>query len=76
MQSVQEGFASHGKCMLLLVKKILINKDLNKEIVLDINQLEELLLTLNHDLTAVNLVALVDPPRMVQWSESHMSPTL
>ncbi|TFK59554.1 calcium ATPase [Pluteus cervinus] len=63
MQSIQEDFASRGQRVLLLAKKIIIGKELNKEIVSDINQLEEHLLTLNQGLTVVGLVALVDPPR-------------
>ena len=61
--SAQEGYASRGERVLLVAKKVVYSTDLDKRALANQNTLEELLVTLNVDLTVVGLVSLVDPPK-------------
>ncbi|KAJ7366054.1 hypothetical protein DFH08DRAFT_162880 [Mycena albidolilacea] len=61
ISAIQENYAARGQRVLLLAKKTL-NRDVPEGHV-DANSLEDHLLAANIDLTAVGLVALVDPPR-------------
>lgn len=63
ISATQESFAGRGQRVLLLAKKVLPYAELDKEALLDQNNLEDRLIAANVDLTVLGLVALVDPPR-------------
>jgi sodium/potassium-transporting ATPase subunit alpha len=61
--ATQEDFSSRGQRVLLVAKKILTSKEIEKENMTDFTDLENYLPVLISDLVVVGLVALVDPPR-------------
>jgi len=61
--TIQADLSSRGQRVLLVTRKIITSKDLDKGEILDPTQLENDLETLIDNLVVVGLVALVDPPR-------------
>ncbi|KAK0488448.1 hypothetical protein IW261DRAFT_1580898 [Armillaria novae-zelandiae] len=65
LSTIQEQFASNGQRVLLMAKKIIRGTELPIDFFVESGSfpMEDRMLCLNSDLTAVGLVALIDPPR-------------
>ncbi len=65
LSAIQEQFASNGQRVLLMAKKIIRGAELPVDFFVESGSfpMEDRMLGLNSDLTAVGLVALIDPPR-------------
>ncbi|KAK0431959.1 hypothetical protein EV421DRAFT_2011723 [Armillaria borealis] len=65
LSAIQEQFASNGQRVLLMAKKIIRGAELPVDFFVESGSfpMEDRILGLNSDLTAVGLVALIDPPR-------------
>ncbi|KAK0497548.1 hypothetical protein EDD18DRAFT_1352394 [Armillaria luteobubalina] len=65
LSAIQEQFASNGQRILLMAKKIICGTELPVDFFVESGSfpMEDRMLGLNSDLTAVGLVALIDPPR-------------